>query len=235
MKNNLLFLLFLVFTLNSFSQDPVLFDHTWYLEKVVIVDEEFFAVSNEEVEQVTLNMSVPSNDNFISLVCNELFGFVNYQGIDSFTFEALNQTLAECNLTENALFELTYFSFFFSTMEEVFTYDISENKGDYFLVITNDDGDQAFYGNQPTMSIPSFSEWNFSLFPNPAQNILNIHLNKIQNVSANIYSINGKLMHKQPLDLFENKIDIKSLNAGVYFLEIEDENGNKQIKKFIKK
>ncbi len=235
MKNNYLILLFFLFTLKSFSQDPVLFDHTWYLEKVVVDDEEFFAVSNAEVNNVLLHFNENEEEPFITNVCNSLFGELEYFGVDGFTFEFIAQTLIECDLYESAVFEGIYFNFFFSTAEEVFNYEISENGEDFFLVITNDNGDQAFYGNQPTMSTETFLNWNFSLFPNPAQNILNIHLIKLQEVSLSIYSINGTLMHNQLLDLLENKININNLNAGVYFLVIEDENGNKQTKKFIKK
>lgn len=235
MKNNYLLLLFVLFSFKSFSQDPVLFDHTWYLEKVVIDNVENFAVSNTEINYIDLYFDGPEGYDFQTSVCNDFIGDLDYPGVDSFTFIFYTQTLIECDLYDSAVFEMIYFNFFSSTADKDFTYDISIVGSDYFLVITNYDGNQAFYGNQPTMSNESFLDWNFSFFPSPAQNYLILHLINIQNASVSIYSVNGKLIHNQPLNLLENKIDIKNLNKGVYFLVIKDENGNKQTKKFIKK
>jgi len=235
MKNNYFFLIFVLSTLNTFSQDPVLFDHTWYLEKVVIENEEIFAVSNTEVNHVELFFDSPEGYDFHTSVCNDFIGDLDYSGVDSFNFVFYYQTLIECDLYDSAVFEMSYFSFFSSTADEDFTYEISTIGDDYFLVITNNDGDQAFYGNQPTMSSETFMKWNFSLFPIPAQKHLNIHLNNLQNASASIYSVNGKLIDHQLLDFFNTILDINSLNEGLYFLVVQDESGNKQTKKFIKK
>lgn len=235
MKNFYFLLLFLFFALKSFSQDPELFNHTWYLEKVVIDNVETFTVSNTEVNQVALIFYEFEIENFETAVCNSLFGELEYIGVDSFTFEFIAQTLIECDLYESAVFEAIYFSFFFSTADETFTYEISTAGNDYFLVITNDDGNQAFYGNQPMMSTDTFMDVDFSFFPNPASDQLTIHLNERQKVDISIFSMNGKLVFNQTLLQIENSLKINSLNKGVYFIVIEDEYGSKQTKKFIKK
>lgn len=235
MKNNYFLMLFVLFTLKSFSQDPVLFDHTWYLEKVVIDNEEIFAVSNTEVNHVELFFDSPEGYDFHTSVCNDFIGDLEYSGVESFTFEFYYQTLIECDLYDSAVFEMTYFNFFSSTADKDFIYDISTVGNDYFLMITNDDGNQAFYGNQPTMSSETFMEWNFSLFPNPVQNTLNIHLNTTEKGHIILYTMNGTLLHNQVLESFDTAIDVKGLSKGAYFLVIEGENGTKQVKKFLKK
>lgn len=235
MKNNYFLMLFVLLTLKSFSQDPVLFDHTWYLEKVVIDNEEIFAVSNQEVSHIELNFNEIEVDHFVTDVYNALFGDLVYAGMDSFTFQFMAQTLIECELIENAIFEGIYFNLFFSSKLEAFTYELTTFGDTIFLVITNFQGNQSFYGNQPFLSTEIFLKPDISLFPNPAQTILNIQTKSTENIIISLYALYGTLLYNQVLESFDTAIDIKGLSKGAYFLVIEGENGTKQFKKFLKK
>ena len=76
----------------------------------------------------------------------------------------------------------------------------------------------------------------FSIHPNPAKNELFLNAtNTTENLKIKIFNIEGKLLSTQTL-AFENQIsiDVSLLSGGIYFLNIEDENGNTTIKKVIK-
>lgn len=61
----------------------------------------------------------------------------------------------------------------------------------------------------------------FIVYPNPAENVLNITaLNGFTNSSFQLYGVDGKLV-KSKTTLSET-IDISSLEAGIYFIEVSD-------------
>jgi hypothetical protein len=72
------------------------------------------------------------------------------------------------------------------------------------------------------------SESNYSIFPNPAQNELNIDFTLASNktVEIRLYDITGKLVFTHSMKgvegLNKNVIDISSLNKGIYMLECND-------------
>ena len=76
--------------------------------------------------------------------------------------------------------------------------------------------------------IITLSESNYSIFPNPAQNELNIDFTLVSNktVEVKLYDITGKLVFTHTMNGVEgfnkNVIDISSLNKGIYMLECND-------------
>ena len=74
---------------------------------------------------------------------------------------------------------------------------------------------------------------DLQIYPNPANDIININFGEgFENTQTRVLNING-----QELMLFENptsKLDVSSLLAGIYFLEIKLENGQVATKKFLK-
>jgi type IX secretion system substrate protein len=76
----------------------------------------------------------------------------------------------------------------------------------------------------------------YSIHPNPAKNELFITAqNTTQNLKIKIFNIEGKLVSTQNITLPDQKaIDVSQLVSGIYFLNIEEENGNTTTKKFIK-
>jgi hypothetical protein len=82
------------------------------------------------------------------------------------------------------------------------------------------------HSNNPTVQL---EEW--TIYPNPANNIINIyHPNSVQNFSANIFDMQGRLV-KHAIN--ENKIEISLLPSGTYLLMIHAETGVIR-KKFVK-
>lgn len=70
---------------------------------------------------------------------------------------------------------------------------------------------------------------NFKLYPNPANDIINLELNnEVKNVD--IYSLQGQKVHSST----EKQINISNLANGIYMVRVEDENGAVATQKLIK-
>jgi len=110
--------------------------------------------------------------------------------------------------------------------------DIIPNKADIFF-----DFNAPIETNTATTTIVNVLAVNenrlldFSVFPTPTENILNIKSKK-EIVKIEIYSKLGQLILKNTT---ENKIDISNLNQGLYFVKVEDVNGNFGVKKIVKR
>jgi len=72
---------------------------------------------------------------------------------------------------------------------------------------------------------------NFSVYPTPTENILNIK-SKTEISKIEIYSKLGQLILKNET---ENNIDISNLTNGLYFVKVKDINGNFSMKNIMKK
>lgn len=73
---------------------------------------------------------------------------------------------------------------------------------------------------------------NVKLFPNPAQNKLQITSNQIID-GLTIVDINGRVLNSIEISVSDYSLDVSSLSKGVYFLEIHS-GESKSTKKFIK-
>jgi hypothetical protein len=74
----------------------------------------------------------------------------------------------------------------------------------------------------------------FSVFPNPAEDIINIRQIRTQESKVVIYNLLGKIMMKTMIDKELTPINISHLNSGVYFLKVTSGNSS-SIKKILKK
>jgi len=84
-----------------------------------------------------------------------------------------------------------------------------------------------------TLSSETFENVAFTVYPNPAQNILNIKYNDFAMMKdAQIYDLSGKLLLSTTI--VDNSINIDSLSTGSYILIIKDLNGKKYSIKFFK-
>ena len=62
---------------------------------------------------------------------------------------------------------------------------------------------------------------NFSLYPNPAQDFITIISNESTESAYQILNAKGKLIQVGKMNLESKTIDIRSLHAGVYFIQLE--------------
>lgn len=84
------------------------------------------------------------------------------------------------------------------------------------------------------LSSEEFNLSEINVYPNPTENQLNINFSKgiIKDLSIN--DINGRTVKNIMVDNSQIVLDINDLNSGIYFLNINTDNGN-LIKKIIKK
>lgn len=233
-----LILLFISSLICSFgyAQDPRLFENEWYLYKLNIGGMEYPAPQNDEIDFIQL---VIEGQLFTSEICDVLF-----QG-DEVTISNSEITISDfivagfndCTIPENVNYTNLYLSQFFNTQlsNRIFSYIIESNGTDIALILTNEEGYKAFYGNTP-LNVNSYDVSRFAIFPNPSKDILNITSTElIENLNIKVYSTECKLLKSQNIDFKDQQsIDVSNLSNGIYFLNIEDESGRVVVKKFLK-
>src|SRR5690606_17731841 len=232
MKTVLYILMYSISTI-SYGQDPQLLENTWYLRNVIINGQDNFPPSNVELDYIP---AIFTQDGFFTSVCNELLGFIEYEN-DTFNFpQSLETTLIDCEYQINEDFEVIYFNFYDSAPGNLFNYTITTDSNDNkTLVVISNIGDQAIYGDH-ILSSQDFHKTQFFIHPNPVKNQLFLSsTNTTGTLKIKIFNIEGKLLSTQDV-VPENQtsIDVSSLTSGIYFLNIEDQNSNTTIKKFIK-
>lgn len=93
------------------------------------------------------------------------------------------------------------------------------------------DFDDAFEYSK-TITFEAKSEGNqFKIYPNPATNFINFENREAKNIR--IINISGQTVF-QSMELNQNQIDISRLEKGIYFIQIELINGERQMEKFVK-
>ena len=84
-----------------------------------------------------------------------------------------------------------------------------------------------------TLGSASFTNSAFSLYPNPAKNILNITTNETITLKvAQIFDLNGRIIIDTSLT--NTSINVEKLSSGTYLLLLRDEAGKEYSQKFIK-
>ncbi len=234
MKTLLYILLFNISAI-SFAQDQQLFENTWYLQNVIIDGNDNLPPSNNEVTNITILFL--QNAFYVSThVCDVLDGNLIYDNTQ-FTFNNWGMTLGGCVEQENSSFQNIYLdNFFVANINDTFTYNIvDESNNTKTLTITNSSENDAIYCNE-LLSMQDFNSSQFSIHPNPAKNKLYISAtDQKENLAVKVFNTEGKLLNTQTLDVAKQAtIDVSNLSSGMYFLNIEDGNGNTEVKKFIK-
>lgn len=77
------------------------------------------------------------------------------------------------------------------------------------------------------------SKEKLSIYPNPAQDFIQVKGNTSKDSKVNIYGLDGKLI--KTTDLKSGKIEISELPSAAYFIEVSDPKTPKETTKFIKK
>jgi len=96
--------------------------------------------------------------------------------------------------------------------------------------IFNTTVDMGVYEYGSTLDVEDFeTKKDFIIYPNPTTSLLNIKM-KADLIQAEIYNIQGQKV----LESTVKSIPVSKLNSGMYVLQIEDVNGNRNTKRFIK-
>jgi hypothetical protein len=85
-----------------------------------------------------------------------------------------------------------------------------------------------------TVGVPEIknNELTFSLYPNPNHGSFKIDLNSEKKADVEIYGVDGKCVHSKKEINSAETIQLKQLEAGIYFLKVYSEN-NFVVKKFV--
>ncbi len=237
MKTLLYILIFSIGTI-SFAQDPQLFENEWYLQKVITEGQEIFPPYSNFIGRLYLTAD------FIEVVhpsCEE--GFYNTVDYDSsnpvFSIGDGGVIIVGiCGDPEvinfmNQHYEVYYLDNNFA--KNPFTYTLTSENGLITLSILNMDGDEAIYVNQ-LLSTHTILASQFLIHPNPVKERLTLSATKATpNLKIKIFNIAGKLLSTQNFEFKKQvSVDVSNLSSGIYFLNIQDESGNTEVKKFIK-
>jgi hypothetical protein len=149
---------------------------------------------------------------------------------------------------ENFPWKLNYPSFFINSskqdnnVDNVEKVEVNNASGTYIIQVTHKGtltGGQQSYSlivsgfDQAVLNNKDFNSNSFTIYPNPANDVLNIQLNNEMtgDIDYEIYDIAGKkVMNNQILN---NSIDVSKLQGGMYFLRLV-QNNQFITKKFIK-
>lgn len=92
---------------------------------------------------------------------------------------------------------------------------------------------------ESSLSASKKNKTNFSFYPNPTEDVLNIKFENFNNqkVEISVYDVSGRLIHKNSQTISDNKISYNSntLKSGIYFMSIIHKNGLNNTFKFIRK
>lgn len=73
--------------------------------------------------------------------------------------------------------------------------------------------------------IPEYKDERISIYPNPAQQMLNVEVSDAAPNHISVYDINGREVFRKVTSKSLNQIDLKSIPSGVYMIKISDVNG----------
>jgi CSLREA domain-containing protein len=110
---------------------------------------------------------------------------------------------------------------------------------DYITLVataTDANGNTSEFGisTDSTLSVSQFENHGFKLYPNPVSNQLFIKSPASERYSLKVMNTLGQLVFSKKGDTSSTTLDVSNLSKGLYFLNIDSENGNSQTLKFIK-
>jgi len=73
-----------------------------------------------------------------------------------------------------------------------------------------------------------------SVFPNPAYDVLNVHMGGIRTGTIQLYDISGKLQYEQNITSSETTFNVSDLVSGIYILKLDTDLGKHTEKVLIK-
>ncbi len=105
---------------------------------------------------------------------------------------------------------------------DVIYYDYQHNRNPF---IDHPEYVNEIWGNPSSVQTPD-AEY-IKVYPNPANNILNVDVEQTSNLNYSIYSIYGNVINKGLLYDSHSAIDISGISSGVYFISVT--NGDKSV------
>jgi hypothetical protein len=225
----------IIYSFQSQAQKQELLDNTWYLEKVVIDDEDIFVPDDLIIEYAEFYENYFDTQSS----CNLLDGEISFND-DNSNFAILNfgLTLENCLDDEIGEFESFYLLDFFNypdpDFNNPFNYSTEEiSQSVLKLIVTNKNDDKAIYYSQTlsTEDIDGFG--TVRLYPNPAQNEFSIE-SDVDIKQIKMYNQLGQVVLGFDDIKPQPSYNISVLSKGVYFVELSSVQGKKTVKKLVK-
>lgn len=228
LKKYVIFLLFAL-SVNAAAQTQ-LTENSWYLRTLVLDNE----VYESPIPHSDAVLYFSNNQAVLQHVqCEEVFVVDSNATETTFTMAHPGATLLGFGCSPEAT--LWYFrDYLFYDADQAdpktFSYEIISEDNHLEMIVTNSDGDKAYYANNPLAISESYQN-RISFYPNPAhENLMFSGVDRLQNVS--IYDIVGHRV----MTIAEaiNGIDISQLSGGTYIVKAELESGNSVTTKLLK-
>ena len=230
------FILALAFTLKSLAQDPQLFENEWFLMELIVDGNTIDIPSTNEIGDIQLFLTETRIETH---ACNTIGTDITDFTNSSFTVDIWSLLVFICNSQSTIDFEDFYFEDFYRfsfPVNNIFTYNLVSGPNDTLtLTITNANGDSGVYGN-PALGIEDLKQNAFTLYPNPATEKMYLQLSTgVLAKEVWVYDVQGRLINQEVFNQ-TNLIEIEtaSLHAGLYFVQVIDNNGHVSVERFVK-
>ena len=92
----------------------------------------------------------------------------------------------------------------------------------------------GIYSEDCSMSIPSLEKEFAMVYPIPAEEEIFIHHQNEGEIKVSLYNLTGQLLLQEVFNHNNNQLSLKALPSGTYFLMIETQEGQKEVKKIVK-
>lgn len=224
-----------------YSQDELV-ENTWYLEKLVINNNEIFPPISDEFDHVKLSfqefvIEEGTTYFFDSKVCSPITGTIINMDPTLFSFFDISccNDGETCSEIENINFENLYVNFYVNYFEHDFLYSINPNEdGSKILIIQNEVNDQAIYTNN-LMTVSYIDKLNFKFYPNPVKDKLTFENPNLKITSVKLRDSSGKLVLTEKISTTRAELNLSSIPTGIYFILFEENGKTIETKKIIKK
>lgn len=229
-------LLFLFTTLASAQFETEVYETEWFLRNLRVEGFNRQIPLSSEVYPITMNINESSPPVFTTAVCATLTMDIDVENAGVFTISsAIEVTDEVCKIKNNQNFQDLYLSFFSGSPEEGYIYSLTpstQNPNELLFFIAKPNNDQARYSSIPILNVSQRQLEEIVLFPNPARDFVDVQHTREQLLYYTIYTTSGKIVNAKET-LKHKKIDTQLLTPGVYFIVIENQQLNKNIKKLI--
>lgn len=229
---NYIFIIAVTLSLWCTAQTSEMLDTTWYLHNLEIDNVDYSPPVNSDISSI---QSVFSNELMETGICSganaEITAFDNM----AFNIGGIFFIELECNEQESNNYEGLYFFDFYlaDTGDNLFAYEIVDGQDSpRTLVVTNENGDRAFYGNT-ILSVDDFDANIFKMFPNPVTSSLQLESSATIK-EVRFYNVSGKLVLEENANGLNPTIILEQLLSGVYFVEVASDDGLVEVQKLIK-
>lgn len=203
--------------------------------------------SSYEMRAITTRTALPNGtvSNPAGPVVSSAFPLGTY--VEDYKYQAGSGDLDEyngryCVTPEYPLGTYAYFMTTDITSSPAFPYIFAEK---YYGVIAGTDGTNVGNSTMPTSGMTCVTSTtgfdkitaetdNVLIYPNPANDKLNISLKNNRFQTASIVDLVGKTMGEYSLKSMEESIDVSNLAQGIYFITLSDDHNNHEVIRFVK-